>query len=28
VFALPAVTLGRTPLLWNGATAGASLSFL
>ena len=28
VFALPAGTLGRTPLLWIGATAGLSLSFL
>lgn len=27
VFALPAGTVGRTPLLWIGATAGASLSF-
>ena len=28
VFALPAGTVGHTPLLWIGATAGASLSFL
>ncbi len=28
VFALPAGTLGHTPLLWIGATAGASLGFL
>ncbi len=28
VFALPAGTLGQTPLLWIGATAGASLGFL
>ncbi|HVV51731.1 MAG TPA: hypothetical protein VHO06_18835, partial [Polyangia bacterium] len=27
VFALPAGTVGRTPLFWIGATAGASLSF-
>ncbi|HLK92134.1 MAG TPA: hypothetical protein VKZ18_19735, partial [Polyangia bacterium] len=27
VFALPEGTLGRTPLFWLGATAGASLSF-
>jgi len=28
VFALPAGTVGHTPLLWFGATAGASLCFL
>jgi len=28
VFALPAGTVGHTPLLWVGVTAGASLGFL
>ena len=28
IFALPAGTVGHTPLFWIGATAGASLSFL
>ena len=28
VFALPAGTLGHTPLFWIGATAGVSLGFL
>ena len=28
IFALPAGTVGHTPIFWIGATAGASLSFL